>query len=308
MKQKHFMDIARAKESTELTTSNMEGFHIGDQIVIQTKFDGANASCRYDEETDTIQAFSRKQTLDFNNTLNGFWNYALELNKSVLSKYPNYVFFGEWSGMKNKIIYKPEFKKCWFMFDVYDVSKEEYLPQDRVKELAEELGVPYINTFYVGEFISWEHVRSFMDEKVYVDNDHIEEGVIVKNQTLLNNQNSRTPFVLKIVSEKFSEVMKNRNREVNPEVEAAKAESQAIVDQVVTKSRVEKMIYKLRDEGILPEKITPEDMKIVARNLPKRIYEDCIKEEPEFVKAAGEYFGKMCGSTAMKHAKEIILG
>ena len=49
-------------------------------------------------------------------------------------------------------------------------------------------------------------------------------------------------------------------------------------------------------------------MKIVAQNLPKRIYEDCVKEEKESVMACGEYFGKMCGSTVMKHAKSIILG
>ena len=62
------------------------------------------------------------------------------------------------------------------------------------------------------------------------------------------------------------------------------------------------------DENILPAKIEPSDMRIVAQNLPKRIYEDCVKEEKESVMACGEYFGKMCGSTVMKHAKSIILG
>ena len=76
----------------------------------------------------------------------------------------------------------------------------------------------------------------------------------------------------------------------------------------MTKRRVEKEIYKMRDEGILPEKIEPTDMKIVAQNLPKRIYNDCLKEEKEMVIAAGEYFGKMCGSSTMAYAKSIILG
>lgn len=77
---------------------------------------------------------------------------------------------------------------------------------------------------------------------------------------------------------------------------------------VVTKRRVEKEIYKMRDEGIVPEKISPSDMKIVAQNLPKRIYKDCLKEERELVESAGEYFGKMCSSKAMCFAREIILG
>lgn len=64
----------------------------------------------------------------------------------------------------------------------------------------------------------------------------------------------------------------------------------------------------MRDEGIVPEKIEPEDMRIVAQNLPKRIYADCLKEERELVESAGEYFGKMCGSKVMFFAKELILG
>ena len=64
----------------------------------------------------------------------------------------------------------------------------------------------------------------------------------------------------------------------------------------------------MRDEGILPEKITPQDMRTVANNLPKRIYDDCLKEEKELVEAAGQYFGKLCGGKTMLFAKEIILG
>lgn len=46
------------------------------------------------------------------------------------------------------------------------------------------------------------------------------------------------------------------------------------------------------DEGILPEKIEPQNMKIVAQNLPKRIFEDCVKEENELVVEAGEFLAR----------------
>ena len=305
MEQKKFMDISRIKEDAELTEANTNGFHAGDHIVIQTKFDGANASFRYDEETEKLNAFSRKQPLTYNNTLSGFWNFVETLDTEKFKIYPNYVFFGEWA-VRNKIIYKPEYRKIWLMYDVYDVENQCYLPQSQVKKLAEELGFTYINTWYDGEFISWNHVKSFLDKVVYSES--IEEGVVVKNMTELNNPNSRTPFVLKIVNDRFSEVMKHRPKEVDPEVEAAKAKAQEIVDQIVTRRRVEKEIYKMRDEGILPEKIEPQDMRLVAQNLPKRIFDDCIKEEKEMVEAVGEYFGKMCGSTSMNWAKKIILG
>lgn len=299
------MGISRIKQETELTEANTSGFHVGDHIVVQIKFDGANASFRYDKETGKLNSFSRKNPLTYNNTLSGFWNYVEALDASKFKKYPNYVFFGEWA-VKNKIRYKPEFRKIWIMYDVYDVKNKRYLPQVKVKELADEFGFTYIHTLYDGEFISWEHCKSFMNEVVYSES--IEEGIVVKNQSELNNPNSRTPFVLKIVNDKFSEVMKHRKREIDPEEEAAKVQAKEIVDQIVTRRRVEKEIYKMRDEGILPEKIEPTDMKIVAQNLPRRIYNDCLKEEKEMVVAAGEYFGKMCGSTTMIHAKSIILG
>ena len=82
----------------------------------------------------------------------------------------------------------------------------------------------------------------------------------------------------------------------------------ALAESIVTKNRVEKEIYKMRDEGLVPEKLGPKDMGLVARLLPKRMFEDCLKEELETVKACGEYFGKACSALSMKHAKEIISG
>ena len=90
------MDISRIKEDTELTVANTGGFHVGDHIVIQEKVDGSNSAIAYDKETNKLVAFSRKKTLDYDNTLNGFWNWVQTLAVEPFSKYPNYVFFGEW--------------------------------------------------------------------------------------------------------------------------------------------------------------------------------------------------------------------
>lgn len=43
-------------------------------------------------------------------------------------------------------------------------------------------------------------------------------------------------------------------------------------------------------------------MQIIYKILPKRIYEDCLKEEPEIIQKAGNYAGKMC----MKAGIEIF--
>lgn len=196
-----------------------------------------------------------------------------------------------------------------FTFTMYMTKKNEcYLPQSEVKRLAEELNLRYVQTFYDGEFISWEHCMSFMHKSdIAVD---IPEGIVVKNQTELNNPNSRTPFVLKIVNSQFSEIKKDNHRQKveDPQKLAAKAKASEIVEQIVTKNRVQKELHKMIDEGVLPQKIEPQDMRIVAQNLPKRIFEDCVKEENELVVEAGEFFGKMCGSATMNWAKKIIFG
>lgn len=302
MEPKSFMDIQRLKEGFA------DDFRPGDEIVIQEKFDGSNASFRYDVETGKLVAFSRRQTLNpLDNTLSGFYNYIQSLNADEFKDYPDYVVFGEWSGARNAIIYYPECTKKWYVFDIYDVNEQVYLQQSEVKKFAEEHGLDYINTYYVGPFISWDHVMSFMGTSAYGD---IQEGIIVKNQTKLNDPNTRLPFVVKIVGEKFHEIKKTNHAKkvVDPKKLQERAAAQELTESIVTRRRVEKELYKMRDDGIIPADWCEKDMKTVARELPSRIYQDCIKEEPETVTEIGQFFGKFCSSTAMKYARNIILG
>ena len=302
MERKSFMDIQRLKEGFA------DDSRPGDEIVIQEKFDGSNASFRYDVETGKLVAFSRRQTLNpLDNTLSGFYNYIQSLNADEFKDYPDYVVFGEWSGARNAIIYYPECTKKWYVFDIYDVNEQVYLQQSEVKKFAEEHGLDYINTYYVGPFISWDHVMSFMGTSAYGD---IQEGIIVKNQTRLNDPNTRLPFVVKIVGEKFHEIKKTNHAKkvVDPKKLQERAAAQELTESIVTRRRVEKELYKMRDDGIIPADWCEKDMKTVARELPSRIYQDCIKEEPETVTEIGQFFGKFCSSTAMKYARNIILG
>lgn len=310
MEQKHFMDISRIKEDTELTESNVKGFEKGDIIQITEKVDGSNASFTYDKETDTLLAFSRRKKLSYQETLNGFWNWVQGLDKNLIisHEYEDYLFFGEWL-VSHSIKYKPEAYKNFYLFDVWDKGKERYLSQTMVKQLAKDLNLLYVKEYYYGPFISWEHTRSFAERESDISCG-IQEGIVVKNQTKLNDPNSRTPFVLKIVNDAFSEIKKSNHikKVEDPQKLKEKAHATEIVDMIVTKNRVQKQIFKLIEDGILPEKISSQDMKNVAMNLPSRVYEDCMKEESAYVIEAGEYFGKICSSKTMNLAKEIIFG
>ena len=312
MKQKHFIDIQNIREEdTELRNRNTYAFANPCIIQITEKYDGSNACACWDNETNQMVAFSRKQELNFQNTLNGFWNYVMDFSdeiKNIFKRHSDWRIFGEWSN-KNKIVYTDTGKiKHWYVYDIYDTTNKQWLTQDIVKRFCKETTLEYIHELYYGEFISWEHCKSFLHNPAYGDR---QEGIIIKRQGGLYNWDSHdieAPFYLKIVNEDFKESMKTKEKIIDFEKENAKNEARKIMESICTKNRIEKELYKMRDEGILPEKIKPTDFRTVAMNLPKRIYADLIKEEKELVESCGEFGGKMCQQVSMSIAKDLILG
>ena len=70
MKQKHFIDIQNIREEdTELRNRNTYAFDENCIIQITEKYDGSNACACWDAENETMVAFSRKQELNYSNTL-----------------------------------------------------------------------------------------------------------------------------------------------------------------------------------------------------------------------------------------------
>ena len=299
MKHKKFMDISRIKENYA------NGFNKGDYIVIQEKLDGSNCAIRYDSVTDTIIAQSRKQILNINNNLRGFyeWSQALdkELVKSVLGN--NLIAFSEWL-VSHTINYPDDKYNHAYFYDIYDTEKELYLPQDKVKEIIDLLGLSYVPVFYEGEFISWEHCQSFVG-RTNLGGEY-GEGIVCKNQTRLNDPNTRLPFYIKIVGDKFQETKGQKHvKVVDPEKLKSMEENKALAETIVTEARVVKLLNKFVDEGILPENWGAKEMPIVAKNLTKAVYDDCVKEEPDTVKQISN-FGKVANGIAMQIARNIM--
>lgn len=309
---KHFVDIEVLRKTDEdlgcgiIKKSNCGTFKVGDLISITEKIDGSNASMEIDLENHKLNSFSRREKLDYNKTLEGFWNYieSLDFNEFNNDVEKNYVVFGEWL-RKNKIKYVKENMYKWYVYSIWDKSKQKWLSRDIVKEFCNKHNLLYIHEFYYGPFISWEHCESFLNNPCYGDR---QEGVVIRNLSEINNKENRFPHILKIVNSDFKESMRVRIREVDPEKEEARQNAKQLMESIVTRNRIEKMLLKLRDEDIIPEVITPQDMSLVAKNLPRRIYEDCLKEEPEIIKACSEFGGKISSQICMSIAREIILG
>jgi hypothetical protein len=306
---KKYLDIERCKQKYA------ETFNVGEDIVIQEKIDGSNASIRYDEESGTLKAFSRRLELSADNTLNGFWDYVQTLNldtfKEILGS--RYIVFGEWMGAKHAIKYPENVYGKFWMFDVWDTQTEQYLPYEETRSFYDKLiargneenKFNFVPVFYIGKFESWEKTLELVG-KTEVGAEPTGEGIVIKRQNCLDSKSSRLPFYVKIVSEQFSEVHKSKKQKaIDPEAIAKKEANLALAATIVTPQRIQKMLYKFIEDGLLPQDWDEHNLKDISKILPNAIYKDCVKEENETVQQV-EDFGKVAAKLSMSIVRDLI--
>ena len=318
--QKKFIDIDYIREddlvigkkddgTDAIRPKNTGAFEPGDIIQITTKIDGANASIAWDETTSKLEIFSRTNLLNSPGALRGFYDYVkTEIEPKLnMSKHPGLVIFGEWL-VKHSVNYENECYNKWYVYDIWDKHLGQYVCQSIVQGFCCEYHLNYVEELYYGPFISWDHCKSFLNKSIAYGPE--QEGIVIKNQSKLNNENNKAPAYLKIVNECFKESQhsKKEKKTLDPEAEAAKAEAVKLAASIVTEARVRKLILKLVDEGLVPAELQPKDMGAVMKQLPKRCFADCLKEECETVKQLGEFAGKFIAAEAAKQARKIVIG
>ena len=312
--QKKFIDIEHLREhdiaiGDAVRKSNAGAFEPGDQIQITTKVDGANASIAWNTVKEKLDVFSRTNLLEAPDGLRGFVSYVkTKVEPKVdMSKFPEMVVFGEWL-IPHTVKYNDDAYGKWYVYDIWDKNSKDYFHQDVVKKFCDEFKLNYVEELYRGPFIDWDHCRSFIGKSTAYG--PAQEGVVVKNLTKLHDSTVRFPKYIKIVDEKFKESMdhKSRKKEVDPEKQKAYDNAVELMSSVVTEARAQKIVMKLVDEGILPAELTPRDMGTAMKHLPKRVFEDVLKEEPEAAAQAGEYAGKVCSMLTAKLARKLLVG
>lgn len=297
--------MRKYKDIERLKDKYAPAFKTGEHITLTEKIDGANASIVVNEDG-TLTACSRRNELTPQNNLQGFYEYVQKLDTNIVSAVltTRYILFGEWL-VKHTIRYPEDKMRQFYVFDVYDTETEQYMPWEFTKQVAETIGLKTVPLFYDGPLISWEHIYSFVG-KTEMGGEPTGEGVVIKSQDRLDNKFSGTPEYVKIVAKEFSEVHQSKpQKEIDPEKLAAKQAAEDLATTIVTARRVEKQMQKLVEDGIVPEDWDEKSLGVIAKHLPRAVYNDCVKEEPETV-AQIENFGKICGSLAMKYARELV--
>jgi hypothetical protein len=258
---KKYTDVVRLGHKTTVGVLS-----VGDEIVIQEKLDGANASFKL--EDGKVVAFSRNTQLSPENNLRGFYEWTQTIDPIKLSQ--GDIYYGEWL-VKHKLDYGSNMNQ-FYLFDLYDELIQEYVPFSKVRDESKRLDINLIPVFYEGLYQSYEHLESFIGKSILRNNG---EGIVVKNVKYIDRY-GRQLFV-KLVSDDFREVQKQKA----PKDPNFQSEEEKFVSECLTDARVEKMIYKLVDEGILDEAFGIEDMGLILKNLGNRIYEDIMKEESD---------------------------
>ncbi len=272
--QKKYQSITRyGKSNNEISARG--------NIVIWEKIDGANAS--FMRDGDTIRTFSRNQELTGEDGLGGFRKWVLE-NINARKLEVGLLYFGEWTN-RHKIDYGLNEKK-FYLFDVYETNLERYLPLNDIKAEANIIGLELAPIFYEGEYISEEHLQSFVGKSMLAP-DGVGEGIVVKNYGYVDKHGNQ--HFTKIVSKHFQEISGVKVKEMKSKSDVVSQ----FIETTVTPARIEKMLFKLVDEGKLGEDFAIEDMGTILKLLGNSVFEDVMKEEQDvLMKAVQSRFGK----------------
>lgn len=268
----------------------------GDYIAVYEKLDGANGSIKRGETSPL--AFSRNNPLDITNTLRGFYNYAQLFDNAKLTQ--GYVYFGEWL-VPHKVDYG-EHGGNFYLFDIWDETKGEYLSHVDVIAEAARIGFTLAPLIYAGPYRSYEHLQSLVGRSYYANDATAGEGIVVKNYNYADKHG--TQMLVKMVSEGFREVVKQKA----PRDPNAFSAEQQFVRETVTEARVEKALYKLIDEGKAPANPSVTDMGTILKALGSTIVHDIIEEEGEQLGADidTQNVAKACGKVVPATLRKII--
>ena len=315
---KHYMDIPRVGHKDTLDYF----VNIASQnknIRIMTKLDGANGQFEVDDNG-TLNVYSRNNPLDEVNNLRNFYQYVTsKVDSKVLPQ--GLKIFGEWL-VSHTVNYPKDMYNNFYIFDIFDTRIGKYIdPKSETYQivtnyLVNECGMKLAEVLYEGPYLGIDHIESFLRKVVRADvvytgqlpttvDEVFNEGIVIKSYDYLDRYGNQ--LFVKIVSERFKEVAKKEPKEVGPDTSIERQ----IADFAATKARVEKILNKMVDEGKLPVDLDMECMPAIVKELPRRLYEDIMKEELDTIKEQfGEFdqkvIGKKINSNATNFVRQII--
>lgn len=286
-----FLHVVRLNEITDLLTAK------GDKYVFP-KLDGTNATVWADNEG-VIHAGSRNRELSMDKDNAGFYKHVMESDTmgpicQFCLDNPFMVVCGEWLGGKAGHI-KSYLNKEFYVFDMKlaTIGNSEtekhfgYLPYNSYSKALAKYGYQYIipplRVYRDGENVTVEDIASIADENHFnLPDDVIGEGVVVKNYSYLSRFGNYEEG--KIVREEFKE---RKGQKSTNDIPKGSNIEQAIVDDLVSASDIQKCINKVSD--ILGQEFSKNNGKMVGMVM-EMAFSDLLSEEFNVIaKKYGKY-------------------
>lgn len=299
MTQKKFTDVVRMGHKM---TKGV--FNEGDMITVTEKIDGANASFKRDGNSMNVLSFSRNNPLTGTDGLNGFKKWVDE-TIDARKLLDGVIYFGEWLN-PHKVKYAPEHTKTFILFAIFNEFTQEYVNFSMVRDEARRLNLKLVPVFYEGPYKSYEHLQSFVGKTELegtLGGEITGEGIVVVNYNYKDRYGDQV--FTKMVVEKFAEVQHQKAPRDPNTPESLEA---LWVKDNMTVARVEKLLLKLVDEGIIEEEFGIEDMGTILKNINRRLIDDMIKEEVDYLPEGYELkeIGRAVAGKSPSIIKEII--
>lgn len=286
-----FLHVVRLNEIADLLTAK------GDKYVFP-KLDGTNATVWADNEG-VIHAGSRNRELSMDKDNAGFYKHVMESDTmgpicQFCLENPFMVVCGEWLGGKAGHI-KSYLNKEFYVFDMKlaTIGNSEtekhfgYLPYNSYSKALAKYGYQYIipplRVYRDGENVTVDDIASIADENHFnLPDDVIGEGVVVKNYSYLSRFGNYEEG--KIVREEFKE---RKGQKSTNDIPKGSNIEQAIVDDLVSASDIQKCINKVSD--ILGQEFSKNNGKMVGMVM-EMAFSDLLSEEFNVIaKKYGKY-------------------
>lgn len=248
----------------------------GEIVVVWEKLDGANASFMLNEDGGEVLCFSRNNPLTgWKDGLRGFYEWVqsnIDKEKLDVGK----IYFGEWL-VRHKIDYG-EHENNFYLFDTLDLGKNEFMSVAHVIADAEKLNIktaPIMAVGTVGVSFTFEQIQALVGTSLLAP-DGVGEGVVIKNYLARSKDGSQ--LFTKIVTKEFQEA----NGVKSPKTVQSKADPMTqFVQTYLTEARVEKLLGKLVDEGVIKEDYDITDMGAILKGLGSSVADDILSEESD---------------------------
>jgi hypothetical protein len=253
--------------------TEVEGIEVGTCYVFP-KLDGTNGSVWW---ADGIRAGSRNRELALDNDNAGFFN-AMEADERITSFLYNekdLILYGEWLVPHTLKTYNDDAWRKFYVFDVFDRSKERLLSYDEYSEGLVAAGINVIAPIAIIKNGSIDHFTECLSKAHYLvkDGEGAGEGVVIKNYDYQNKYGRQT--WAKIVGNEFKA---KHHLAMGAPVIGGEIVEEKIVLKYVTQALVDKVVAKITNE------MEGWSSKYIPR-LIHTVYYDLVTEETwNFVK------------------------